>query len=27
MAEPVLQDWSGKIGPGYLAKVRKELGS
>jgi TRAP-type C4-dicarboxylate transport system substrate-binding protein len=27
MAEPVLQDWSVKIGPDYLAKVRKELGS
>jgi TRAP-type C4-dicarboxylate transport system substrate-binding protein len=27
MAEPVLQDWSGKIGPDYLAKVQKELGS
>lgn len=27
MAEPVLQDWSGKIGADYLAKVRKELGS
>jgi TRAP-type C4-dicarboxylate transport system substrate-binding protein len=26
-AEPVLQDWSIKIGPDYLAKVRKELGS
>lgn len=27
MAEPVLQDWSIKIGPDYLTKVRKELGS
>jgi TRAP-type C4-dicarboxylate transport system substrate-binding protein len=27
MAEPVLQDWSTKIGPDYLAKVQKELGS
>jgi TRAP-type C4-dicarboxylate transport system substrate-binding protein len=27
MAEPVLQDWSKKIGPDYLAKVQKELGS
>ncbi len=27
MAEPVLQDWSKKIGPDYLAKVRKELGT
>lgn len=27
MAEPVLQDWSIKIGPDYLAKVRKELGN
>ncbi|MGB3211593.1 MAG: TRAP transporter substrate-binding protein [Desulforhopalus sp.] len=27
MAEPVLQEWSTKIGPDYLAKVRKELGS
>ncbi len=27
MAEPVLQDWSKKIGPEYLAKVRQELGS
>jgi TRAP-type C4-dicarboxylate transport system substrate-binding protein len=26
-AEPVLQEWSIKIGPDYLAKVRKELGS
>ncbi len=25
MAEPVLQDWGKKIGPDYLAKVRKEL--
>lgn len=27
LAEPVLQDWGKKIGPDYLAKVRKELGS
>ena len=27
MAEPVLMDWSKKIGPEYLTKVRKELGS
>ena len=27
MAEPVLQDWSNKIGPEYLAKVRAGLGS
>ncbi len=27
MAEPVLQEWGKKIGPDYLAKVRKELGS
>ena len=27
MAEPVLQDWGKKIGPDYLAKVRKELDS
>ncbi|TKB28024.1 TRAP transporter substrate-binding protein [Desulfopila sp. IMCC35006] len=27
MAEPVLQDWGKKIGPDYLAKVRKELGT
>lgn len=27
MAEPVLQKWSEKIGPDYLAKVRQELGS
>jgi TRAP-type C4-dicarboxylate transport system substrate-binding protein len=27
MAEPVLQKWGKKIGPDYLAKVRKELGS
>ena len=27
MAEPVLQDWSIKIGPDYLTKVRKELGN
>lgn len=27
MAEPVLQDWSNKIGPAYLAKVRAGLGS
>ncbi len=27
MAEPVLQDWGKKIGPDYLAKVRKELGN
>ncbi len=27
MAEPVLQDWSKKIGPDYLAKVRQELGN
>lgn len=27
MAEPVLQDWSKKIGPEYLAKVRAGLGS
>ena len=26
-AEPVLQEWGKKIGPDYLAKVRKELGS
>jgi TRAP-type C4-dicarboxylate transport system substrate-binding protein len=27
MAEPVLEDWGKKIGPEYLATVRKELGS
>ncbi len=27
LSEPVLQNWSGKIGAEYLAKVRKELGS
>ncbi len=27
MAEPVVQEWSKKIGADYLAKVRKELGS
>ena len=27
MAEPVLQDWSKKIGPEYLGKVRAGLGS
>ena len=27
MAEPVLQEWGKKIGPDYLAKVRKELDS
>jgi TRAP-type C4-dicarboxylate transport system substrate-binding protein len=27
MSAPVLQDWTQKIGPEYLARVRKELGS
>ncbi len=27
MAEPVVQELEQKIGPEYLAKVRKELGS
>lgn len=27
LAEPVLQEWGKKIGPAYLAEVRKELGS
>lgn len=27
MAEPVLQEWGKKIGPDYLARVRKELDS
>lgn len=27
MAEPVLEEWSKKIGPDYLAKVREQLGN